>query len=148
MKYSLVLLVMVSLFACKNRKSTASSQSVKQAIPKDVIIHESYNLPKDNADFEITSAQISGDLLTLIVTYSGGCKEHVFSAHATRMYMKSMPPQLGLMIEHVDNDDTCRSLVTDTLVFNLVPVRYPGNDKDYTVIIRLPNVEEGIPYKY
>jgi hypothetical protein len=148
MRYSIVLLIMISMVACKNRKNITAAVGAKDLSPKDVIIHDTYNLSKDNADFDIISATIKGDLLTMIVTYSGGCKEHLFAAHATKIYMKSMPPQLGLMIEHVNNDDNCRSIITDTLVFNLMPIRYPGNETDYTVIIRLPKLEEGIPYKY
>jgi hypothetical protein len=148
MRLGVVLLIMLSVVACKNRKTTTETSAAKNVKHKDVVVHDTYNLPKDNADFDVESASIKGDLLTMIVTYSGGCKEHVFTAHATKVYMKSMPPQIGLMIEHQNNGDDCRSIVTDTLMFNLVPVRYPGNEKDYTVIIRLPKVEEGLPYTY
>jgi hypothetical protein len=147
MKWVIFLVAALSIIGCKNRKSTTVANKQPEAA-KAVIVHENYSLSKDNADFDVINASINGDILTMIVSYSGGCKEHVFNAHATKIYMKSMPPQIGLMIEHINNEDNCRSIVTDTLLFNLTPIRYPGNEKDYTVIVRLPKVAEGISYKY
>ena len=51
--------------------------------------------------------------------YSGGCKDHVFTARHNGNYMKSMPPQLNLYIDHQANADGCRELIRETIAFDL-----------------------------
>jgi hypothetical protein len=149
--YLLTIVILMSLLMlnCKSRKQTADKEKNKsnQAVSA-ITVHESYSYPKDAAPFEITKASIKGDILTLDVSYSGGCKDHSFSLHGTKMYMKSMPPKLGIFLEHEANGDSCRELKTEQLNFNISEIKYPGTEKDYTIIISINNYEGEIEYKY
>jgi len=143
-----ILLISILMLNCKSRKQSADKEKKSNQEVSAIIVHESYSYPKDAAPFEITKATIKGDILTLDVSYSGGCKEHSFSLHGTKMYMKSMPPKLGIFLEHDSNDDTCRELKTEQLNFNISEIKYPGTEKDYTIIISINNYEGEIEYKY
>ena len=91
-------------------------------IETPVIVDPEYTAPEKNDPFTVKSASIKGDVLSLKVSYSGGCNDHEFKAITNRTYMKSMPPKLGITIEHNANGDMCKALKTETLTFNLVPI--------------------------
>tara|TARA_B100000795_G_scaffold26831_3_gene17815 strand:- start:387 stop:863 length:477 start_codon:yes stop_codon:yes gene_type:complete len=77
--------------------------------------------------FNLLESSLEGDNLILLVQYGGGCREHEWKLKTNGAYAKSLPPQITLNLEHNANSDMCRALVTDTLEFNLEPLRYPGN---------------------
>lgn len=77
--------------------------------------------------FTLLESSLEGDNLILLVQYGGGCREHEWKLKTNGAYAKSLPPQITLNLEHNANSDMCRALVTDTLEFNLEPLRYPGN---------------------
>jgi len=76
--------------------------------------------------FTLLESNVEGDNLILLVQYGGGCEEHEWKLKTNGAYAKSLPPQITLNLEHNANGDMCRALLTDTLEFNLEPVRYPG----------------------
>lgn len=129
-KYSIptaFILGVVLLFSssCKSRKLDAQT--------KEAIAHKAYQLEvrpvlldtaKYGTDaFEANNIRVSGDTLFLEAAYSGGCKNHVFTARHNGNYMKSMPPQLNINIDHQANGDACRELVRETLAFDLKSCR-------------------------
>lgn len=67
----------------------------------------------------INNARIEGNLMYLIVEYSGGCEEHEFELVGSYAVAKSMPPQRGIQLQHNANGDNCRALITDTLIANI-----------------------------
>ncbi|MFT7518245.1 MAG: hypothetical protein ACI9MC_000375 [Kiritimatiellia bacterium] len=69
------------------------------------------------------SMAITGDTLTVDVSYSGGCKEHVFEACWSGSYLKSSPVQVDLELGHDNMDDNCDGWVSDTLTFDLVSLK-------------------------
>jgi len=69
------------------------------------------------------NVRVSGDTLFMEAEYSGGCKEHVFTARQHGNYMKSLPPQLNLFVDHQGNGDSCRELVRRTIAFDLKSCR-------------------------
>jgi hypothetical protein len=66
--------------------------------------------------------EISGDLLTITVEYSGGCADHAFTLHALGCFLESWPLQSEIILVHDDPDDPCDAVVTEELVFDLVPL--------------------------
>ena len=65
---------------------------------------------------------------------SGGCEEHDFNAYFSGSWLKSMPPQAIIEFEHLNpKNDACRSLVKDTFLFDMKPLRYTGSND---VIVR------------
>ena len=77
--------------------------------------------------FTLLESSLEGDNLILLVQYGGWWREHEWKLKTNGAYAKSLPPQITLNLEHNANSDMCRALVTDTLEFNLEPLRYPGN---------------------
>ncbi len=109
--------------AAKEKK--AESKMPKKTIP-EVEVDPTYT-PQETDSFTLLESSIEGDNLILLVRYGGGCEEHVWNLKTNGAYAKSMPPQITLNLEHNANRDMCRALLTDTLEFNLKPIRYNGS---------------------
>ncbi|HKQ19406.1 MAG TPA: hypothetical protein VJW75_06620 [Candidatus Eisenbacteria bacterium] len=71
--------------------------------------------------FTLESATITGKILRLKVSYSGGCRTHTFAAAAPPAFMSSYPAQLALFIRHDGGDDPCLAIVNETLTFDVSP---------------------------
>ena len=116
-----------SFASCKSRKqkqeaetSTALSVKVKPLEVKPVLL-DTANYGRDT--FQANNIRVSGDTLFVEAEYSGGCKNHVFTARHNGNYMKSMPPQLNLYVDHQANGDGCRELIKETIAFDLKSCR-------------------------
>ena len=97
------------------------------------------------AQFEIDTAFVSGDTLFATVTYSGGCGTHEFSLKSNGFLLKSLPPKQPLRIEHRSYDDPCRSMIIETLKFDVS--YYRGTPQGTTVLI-LQNWNPNLSYSY
>ena len=84
---------------------------------------------KETDPFTILDMNASGDTLWVTVQYGGGCKDHEFTMNSNNLWMKSLPPQLTLYLEHKNNGDNCRALITQKLAFDLRAVRFPGGNE-------------------
>ncbi len=96
------------------------------------VLRDTANFGKDA--YKLSEPRVSGDTLFVQVEYSGGCKDHVFTARHNGQYMKSMPPQLNVTIDHNANGDKCRELIRETLAFDLKSCR---QGKSGTLILLL-----------
>src|SRR5690606_33777216 len=76
----------------------------------------------DTAPVTITKAEIDNNLVTLEVSYAGGCKPHEFNLIVSSLFMESNPVQTESILSHV-TEDTCEALVTEKLTFDLLPIR-------------------------
>jgi len=135
LKVALVLVGVLILISssCNERremKKSAADQTEtintkeKEAISVVEIDPTYKNIKTDS--FTLLESNVEGDNLILLVQYGGGCEEHEWKLKTNGAYAKSLPPQITLNLEHNANGDMCRALLTDTLEFNLEPVRYPG----------------------
>ena len=66
---------------------------------------------------------IENDTLTLTVSYSGGCAEHVFTLVRDGSFMGSDSVYLIVTLTHDDNDDTCEAYPREGYVFDLTPIK-------------------------
>ena len=131
-RYVLIFLVAaLTIAACgttrKQRKDPQTAEAIAHkpfAIEVKAVIQDTAQAGKDA--YKLAKSRVSGDTLFVDVEYSGGCKDHVFTARHNGQYMKSMPAQLNLMIDHNGNADACRELIKETLAFDLRGARY-GN---------------------
>lgn len=146
-----LLLCMLIIGACKNNGQNTSAQKAENPAPtkavalKDLII-QNYE-PKGKPDFQVLSWKANSDTLEVMVSYSGGCEEHDFNAYFSGGWLKSMPPQAVIQLEHLNpNNDACRSIVKDTLLFNLAPVRYEG--QNVVTVKWSENAEHYAKYRY
>ena len=125
---TLVLLIVSAIIcSCKSKKANvdaetqaAISMKAYQLEVKPVIM-DTTRYGSDS--FEANKVRVNGDTLFIEAEYSGGCKEHVFTARHNGNYMKSLPPQLNLYIDHQGNGDGCRELIRETIAFDLKSCR-------------------------
>lgn len=141
-----------SSFGCSNKNKIMEETPVTDSTQKSkvnssgVIKQEGYSLPEDNASFTVESHVLKGDMLTLTVSFSGGCENHDFTGYFNGMFLKSMPPKANLLIHHNNNGDACRSVVTEKITFDLTNMRYGTKGP---LIVQIPGYEKGpIEYKY
>lgn len=148
-----ILMIAALIFAtgCGKKKAMASerAQTEEVTIPdpeiQKIVIDEGFVPPRENARFTVDKMEMDGSKLHLSVSYSGGCEEHIFNLYTNGSYAKSYPPQLTLFLEHIDNNDRCRAMITKELVFDVTGIEYPGTNE---LMLRLNNTEEKLSYKY
>lgn len=140
---------------CKNTKSTVEEPAAEPR-PSATMTERTNSTARpirtmELAEFDagdpfiIQGVDVKGDIISLVVTYSGGCKDHGFVLFADPRIMKSMPPQQNILLKHDANEDHCRALVTDTLRFDLSPIRI-GNEG--SIVLRMHNNDDRITYTY
>lgn len=172
--YSLMAFTLFALAQCKNSKKASKQEVIveemqpekldpghdapptmqeepstqNQSEPKVLLpvkVYANYVMDK-NDPYTLLGTRISGDTLFANVQYGGGCEEHTFTMNTTGAWMKSMPPQLHIYLEHRANNDRCRALITKEIAIDLSKTRYPGA-KEVRLILN-DNREQYIVYKY
>ncbi|MFM1874408.1 MAG: hypothetical protein RL266_145 [Bacteroidota bacterium] len=138
---NLALIILVGLAACKNNGSNTASvknsaiNDKPEPTLKEIVIDAQYKPSKP--DFQVLEISAKNDVLTVVFRYSGGCKDHDFNAYFSGSWLKSMPPQAIIEFEHLNpENDACRSVVKDTVQFNMAPLRYATSG---SVVVKWPN---------
>jgi len=137
-----VILSSVLFTQCKRTKdaSAAASAEVPQkesAVKSEcqpVKVEKTYEWTGTTDPFTIEGIRISADTLLVDVRYGGGCEEHEFKMTTTGAYMKSLPVQMNLYLEHKSNNDMCRAMMFKTLKFNVSGIRYTGGEEMKLII--------------
>ena len=154
---SAILFALVALStSCKSKETVAETATEDRATEEtptmqkeahQLIIDKSFAPQEGMGDpINIVKSEIQGDILKLTVTYSGGCKDHTFELKANGAIMKSMPPQMPIMLIHEGNGDDCRSLIEETLKFDVSPARMGGDGE--IILILNGDRENRVSYKY
>lgn len=127
MRIASLLFITILFAACKyNGNSTSNEPKAKPISIKNIVV-DSGRGPAAEADFRVLKWTAENDVLEVVVSYSGGCEEHEFNAYFSGVWMKSMPAKAMIELEHLNpKKDACRSLVKDTLKFDLRPIQYQG----------------------
>jgi hypothetical protein len=90
--------------------------------PVEISDTDPVDLKKDS--FNVSLAEIDNLTLHLKVTSGGGCRKHGYSLVMTpAAFMESYPVQANLYLRHDANDDPCDAIVTDSVVFDLLPIK-------------------------
>lgn len=134
----------VTVTSCKTQKPVTETNDKDV---KEVIVDDSYSQPEDMASVDISKVEINGDILSITVSYSGGCEEHDFKLYFNGMYMKSLPPKITLMLYHDNKGDSCRSIVEKTLKFDIKGVREKGKTTG-EIMVKVSGMENVVSYKY
>ncbi len=128
----LLFILTIILFSCKGTEDSTSTTPKKSQKAETVstvkpIIIDANRKPSVELDFSVLKWSVKRDTLVAIVRYSGGCRDHSFNAYFSGGWLKSLPAQAVIELEHIDvENDPCRSLVKDTLKFDMTALRYPG----------------------
>ena len=73
---------------------------------------------------EVASASVTGDTLTLTVSYGGGCETHEFAlCWPDGAFMESDPVQVALELWHGGPPDACDAWITEDRTFDLTPLK-------------------------
>ena len=62
---------------------------------------------------------IANDVLTLNVSYGGGCGAHAFTLITSGVFRESNPVRLPAVLAHHANGDRCEAWITETYHFNV-----------------------------
>ena len=104
-------------------------------------------------DYVLNSATITGDKLTVSVSYGGGCRTHVLTLAIAASFVEDSPVRLPAVLRHDANGDPCEAFLTESYVFDLALVRSryqavygPGAGR---VALQLDGVpEDGLVYEF
>jgi hypothetical protein len=93
-----------------------SMDSVPKA--KDLLIGSA---PKASAatDFNGEALVSEDDILTLSVSYSGGCEEHDFDLYWDGSFAETALPFANLLMFHENNNDMCEAYITEEIQFDI-----------------------------
>jgi len=88
--------------------------------------HDSVIIKNINPDslqftpFNLNEVTVKNDVLTLNVSYGGGCQEHEFELYMTPpTFMESNPVQANIYLRHDGNGDTCEAYLTEDVSFDI-----------------------------
>lgn len=123
-----------------------SQPEADTATLKSVNTAKDYQQPKETDPFTVESIEIQDSILFITVSYGGGCEEHEFTLNSNLRYMKSLPAQLGLFLEHDAKGDACRAMLFKTLQFNVSAVKYGESGNE--LILRFNNTDKTVRYSY
>lgn len=141
MKLLSILALSTLLFACNNTKE------VLDIDPIDVKKAQIGDVTQESAATTITSVKLEGNIITLGVEYSGGCKDHSFELIGSEAVMKSMPAKRAVKLVHNSNGDTCRELVSETIKFDIRALAYMEKTGS-EIVLMLDGYKESISYIY
>lgn len=118
------------------RKSNVQLQQSDYFIELNIINHDPRNdlnkvhIIDENLEWTISkdylkvnSAFIEKNLLSLSLSYSGGCKDHFINVFSYNTILKSIPPQLTFQISHNANNDICEAYITRKMQFDLSTIK-------------------------
>ena len=74
--------------------------------------------------FTLNSSEIVGGVLSLNLSYGGGCQAHHFDLVAWGGWQESEPVQVRVFLAHNAHNDMCEALLTETLRFDLGALRW------------------------
>ena len=145
-----LLLLAAAVFLVAGCRGTGTTTAAS-ADPVPVAFGSIDGLPTD--PFDLNAADVSGEILTIKVSFSGGCRYHEFVLTAATFFLESDPVQLPMALTHDDNGDTCEAYPTENRRFDLSPIkeRYRsayGLDSGSIRLILHPAPNSGQPLAY
>ena len=143
MKNIIVLIALsLSLFACKNAAELPPEETPVMQVGQKALLSMDFSSFGSSDPIEIQNATINGNNLEIFVRYNGGCKAHTFELVGHKMTTKSIPPQRSIKLFHNVNEDDCRELIEEKLVFDVTPFALGKGE----VSLKLEGYDKIIPY--
>ena len=127
--------------ACNPFVRISSTNNPRGGKTPSIIVNQTafLNAPRD--PFTINSVLLHGNLLTINVTYGGGCEDHDFALIASEFWELTYPPQLGIVLSHDAHHDMCKALITKVLTFDLTRLKeiygYARHTNTGTIVLML-----------
>ncbi|MFD1552633.1 hypothetical protein DNU06_16630 [Putridiphycobacter roseus] len=150
--FTLIFLTSLLTFSCANsKKVTETTEKQEEKVAEEVIpnakkgiLTQDWAKYKNTASYNIIAASLTKNILSITITYQGGCQKHEFDLIGSSFIMKSLPPKRGIKLYHHPIEDDCRELVQKTLNFDISEFRYGQQE----IILNLEHFPESISYTY
>ena len=121
--FAILSLLTLIAFSCNNspdvHEDNLSSKIILTSSSAEYSSYASYRSIVNSDPFVLDSAIFNCDSISIIVSYSGGCKQHTFEIIWSENLSDTEPPQTGMIILHDANDDACEAYITETLTFSV-----------------------------
>lgn len=141
--FTLLTLSMVTS-ACKSKRNATKSA---QENPKETLIAVLGKIPEKSDPLTIDTAYITGNILTLGLTYGGGCKDHTFQVIGSEMISKSLPPVRAVSLIHQANEDHCRAIVNKTIQVDISALAYK-QEAGSEIFLGIDGYKEKLKYTF
>ena len=115
-----VLAIFGLVASCSNAKELepdVTTPAPQENILKGILVTDMNSYGSD--PLGITNVVVEKNLMRVSVKYSGGCKEHEFELMGNKMISKSIPAQRSIKLFHRADNDDCREIIEETLVFDI-----------------------------
>lgn len=131
MKYLFFILIISSAFvSCSdnddnldnNLPSEGNNSNIILRLDKEIFDTNNNNRKNgisEGDSFTIKEFKREGDILQIVLAYSGGCKEHTFEIIWDGIVYTDDPCKMNLLLIHRGNFDNCEALITETIHINL-----------------------------
>ena len=130
------LVALLFIFGCKNSKETVKRDLSSITEVKQISVDKTFTPDiKKQINYTIQNVSISGDIINIDVSYSGGCKEHSFQLTTNGLYAKSNLPKINLYLSHNNNEDMCKKMIEETIHFDIKQIQTQSK----SIIILLNN---------
>jgi len=90
----------------------------------NIPLGETINYPVD--DYNIDSAYLIDNYLTISVSYDGGCEEHLFNLYAEDNFCGTPPCYIYLTLSHESNNELCEAVMRENICFDVSIFSYNG----------------------
>ena len=90
--------------------------------------------------YELVSADIDADTLSVTVSYGGGCRTHTFTLVLANAFKLTDPVRLEANLAHNADSDPCEAWLTEHIAFDLTPLKslfQAGGPQNGTIILEL-----------
>jgi hypothetical protein len=122
MKSLLIFSIAIIIFGCKSHKN---AQNSKIETNSETMLKATIGDIETPSDLiQITDVSVKGNIMSINVSYSGGCQEHSFQLIGSANIAKSLPPIRSVKLVHNANGDACRELKEDILEFDITDLAY------------------------
>lgn len=143
MKLVMLILVGTLALSCGTKKN--AKKNGKMNVITATIADQEMDQKSD--DYTINSIEIKGNVMTLDVSYSGGCTEHSFAMTGSQVISKSLPPIRSIQLIHNANGETCRELKSTKVSVNIESLAYK-QEEGSEIYLTLNGWKDRILYKY
>ncbi len=143
----IVLIMAVSAMSlqCKTNKNQQKDKNDKQTISKLIIDRNFVPDRSKKLDYTIESLSYNTkNILSIEVSYFGGCGTHNFDLIFNGNYLKSLPMKAGLFLKHTSKNETCDKKINTVLRFDITGLKPDKYDK---LKIKFIGSEQNIMYK-
>ena len=167
-KGAFFLFSLIILFAigCESMQNEIIDKADQDPSPDDTISVSPGDIPPDDTklfgdvvikdaapdaihEYTLEAATLTDDMLTLTLSYGGGCGDHEFTLVAANAFMESFPVQLRVSLVHRNIDDFCERWVTEAYHFDLTPIKtmyqQAYQEDAGTIVLNLEGLPEDAP---